>query len=158
MAAIPIPLLGRHVTSVTARWQLADATGTLGNGTGTLQTLTGVISSIEIRSMNRTEEINALTDTIDCEIAVEADDEYILTEIMRNGASSSYEPILPALWFNADSADHILFTLVRGGNTHTFYAVMTDYEEPSLNQGKNECRMTIRTVDIGSTSANPAYS
>jgi hypothetical protein len=158
MPSIPIPLLGRHITSVTARWQLADSAGLLGNGTGSLQTLTGVLSGIEPAFENLTEEINVLTDTVDNEVAVEQDDVYVLTEVVRNGASSSYEPILPALWFNADSADHVLLTIIQGGMTTTFYAVMTEIDFPELRKGKNECRMTIRTVDVGAATANPSYA
>lgn len=172
MATIPLWLLGRHVTSVTARWQVVSAVGVLGNGASAVETLTGVADSIQYNGSRTTEMINSLTSTRENEVVIEADDSFVITEIMRNKDDASYSltapqyNILAKLWANADSADYVLFTLTRGGtgvsggpggNSYTFYAVMSAYSE-AIRKGKNVAQMTIQVIDIDATIANPAYA
>jgi hypothetical protein len=157
MATIPTPLLGRHVTSVTARWQTPDANGLLGNGTSSVQTITGIVDGVEIQGTNQTETINNLTSFRENEVVIESADSIVLTEIMRDGINVANVNVLAALWMNADSADYCLVTLARGGNSFTFYGMMSDYSE-SIRKGKNVARLTLQMADIDAATANPAYA
>jgi hypothetical protein len=157
MATIPTPLLGRHVSSVTVRWQTPDANGLLGNGTSTTQTITGIIDGVEIQGTNQTETINNLTSTRENEVVIESADSIVLTEIMRDGINAANVNVLAAIWTNADSADYCLVTIARGGNSFTFYGLMSDYSE-SIRKGKNTARMTFQMIDIDASMANPVYA
>jgi hypothetical protein len=168
MATIPLWLVGRHVTSVTARWQTVSAAGVLGNGTSAVETLTGVVDQIQYSGERTTEMINSLTSIRENEVTIESDDSVILTEIMRNNdaAAAPQYNILAKLWTNVDSADHILFNFTRGGtglsggpggNSYLMYGVMTSYRE-SIRKGKNVAQLTIQMIDIGNATANPTYA
>jgi hypothetical protein len=172
MATIPLWLLGRNVTSLLARWQTVSGAGVLANGASAVETLTGVVDEIAYSGVRTTEMINSLTSRRENEVLIESDDSYVFTEIMRNEDDAAYSATVPQynilakLWANSDSADHILFTLTRGGtggtggpggNSHTFTGIMESYRE-TIHKGKCIARMTIRMVDIDVTVANPAYA
>jgi hypothetical protein len=157
VATIPIWLLGRHTTLVTARWQTPDANGLLGNGTSSTQTITGLVDSVEYNGQNTTETINCLISFRENEVVTEHNDTFVLTEVMRDGIAGTSTNVLASLWMNADSADVCLITLTRGGNSYAAYMCMQDYSE-SIRKGKCVARMTLTQVDIDPSVSNPSYT
>lgn len=171
MSAIPLWLLGRHVTSVVAALQEASNTdGTLQNlkvgtpvatDTATLvggSPAVGLIDECEIRKSKVSENINSVVRTQAHHVAISEDDSIILTEILRQGSSTC---LLANLWFSTTTPTAgyqttriVSFTFTRGGNKWTGFLKMTDYAE-SFSRGKNVGRMTLQMVDPG--AANIAY-
>jgi hypothetical protein len=170
--ALPIWMLGRNVTSVSAVLQTIAADGTLadsGTGADTAALLTttgsstagppptiahtvGLIDGLELRKTKTTENISAINRNRANHVPVSRRHNLVLTEILRQGAAQS---LLANLWFSTTSltARVVKLTFARAGNKHTLYGLMTDYTE-RIVRGKNVGRMTIQPVDSG---ALPTY-
>ncbi len=165
MALVTPPwLLGKHLTSVTARYQVADATGTITDGASTLRTFTGIIDGISYAGRDDEEDIAALTSEYENPMSVQTNDSFTLTEIMRNSAGNNW---LASFRMNTELAtggQYVLLTFVRGGtNSFTFYGLMSNYRE-SARQGKSVAMMDLQIIDILDTTPipdvalpNPAY-
>lgn len=161
MSALPIWLTGKGMSSLTVRFQLPAADGTIGNGTSSSVDITGLVDEWDYNGEHTTQNVVAINSTRENEVVVEIDDSFVVTEIMRSYQNLN---LLAALWYNADNADYCLFTVTRGGNTWQFLGVMLDYEEiPS--KPKSVARLTIGMASIGASNtdpgnntANPSYS
>jgi hypothetical protein len=156
--AVPPWLTGRHLTSVTARWQVADSAGVLGNGTGGIQTLTTLLQEIDLNGETQTSNIVAVNSTRQNAVPYMIDDSFTLTEIMRSYQNLN---LLPALYMNADGATVVLATFVRGGNSWTSYMEMVDLVE-SHRKPQCTCQLVVRMKSIhdsitGAPLPNPVY-
>ena len=154
MASIPLWLTGRGTSAVLARTQIPDANGLLGNGTGVVLNLTGLVDEIDLNGEDLTQEINALTATLENQVGYLIDDSWTIREIMRSGLGNQF---LASLWYNADDADHVLVTVTRGGNTWTGIWVMLDYNE-DITKPKSVAELIVRMVDLGNQFSNPDFS
>lgn len=169
---IPVWLMGWDVTSVTIRFQVADATGLLGNGSpaSTVRTLTGVIDAIEYSGEFVEEEIVPLTSRYENSVAIAINDRVRLVEIAVNtspvviggaGVGNFLSEIK-----NHGQADgqYALFAMTRSGKTITFTAAVGELQE-SIRQGKSVMTLELHQLDIFDTAPtpnapapNPAYA
>ena len=157
--SIPNWLLGRDITTVTIRYQVADSAGVLGNGSSTLKTLTTIIDAIEFSSTDEDEEISALTSQYEHFVSIRTSDQLTLTQIMiaADGLNS-----LAEIWMNAEAGgDFAVASFLRGGtNGIALTGTFSNYRE-SIRQGKSVAMLdllVVDTFDTGVPSANAAYT
>jgi len=152
MATIPLPLIGRSVSSVVSTPQISDSVGLLSNAAMGAQTVTAIVYNMQFSSRKTTRNISALTSRRKNAVPIERDDTVTFTEIMRGGAGSV---VATAIWTASDLPDWALFQTTRGGTPYAFYGLLAHYEE---NVGKDIslARLTLRYVDTDAT-LNPAY-
>jgi len=157
MAQIPVWLIGKNVSSVTARIETVGADGTLTLATPNLTT-TGVVDEIDYNGRQTTENVVALTSIRENTVPVEVDDQFVLTEILQAGSGS--RNFLSQLWNNTaatPASPYVRLSITRGNNTWAGDFLMSEYVE-SFRKGKSTGRMTLLMQDIGNANANPAYS
>jgi len=148
---LPVFLMGWDVTSVTARYQLADASGVLGDGAGSLFTLTGVIDAIEYTGEDIEEEISPLTSRYENTVAIAVNDRYRLVEIAGNNANYNF---LPRLKNNAEGAEQILIAMTRSGNSVSAVMTMGELRE-SIRQGKSVWTLEAGFADVFDNTPTP---
>ncbi len=155
---IPPFLHGWDVTSVTARYQVADSAGTLGNGVSALKTLTGVIDAIEYEGEDTEEEISPLTSRYENSVAIATNGRIRFVEIASNSVAGNF---LPGLKQNgASGGEFAVFSVVRSGNSVVLYGTMGELGT-SVRQGKSVHTLDLLMIDIydtGVPAANPAWT
>lgn len=153
---IPDWLHGWNTTTFTIRYQVADATGLLGDGASTLKTLTGVIDGVEVDNKDTAVDISALTSRTENSVAVATDVQMRVMEIASNNITLGN--FLPFVFRNASfhaGGDYALFSFVRGANTITFTGTMGELSS-SVGPGKNTHSLTLAIADIYTDVADPA--
>mgnify|MGYP003393792192 CR=1 FL=1 len=153
MALTIAPLLhGWDVTSVTVRYQVADAAGTLGDGASATKTLTGVIDAIEYEGEDTEEEISPLTSRYENSHAIATNDRLRLVEIASNSIAGNY---LPGLKQNGVAGgEFAIFAFVRSGHSVTLTGTMGELRT-SVRQGKSVHTLDLLMIDIYDTTPNP---
>ena len=167
MAVVPVWLMGWDLTTVTVRFQVADATGLLGNGSpaSTLRSLHGVIDAIEYSGEDTEEEIAPLTSRYENSFAIATNDRIRLGEICANTITDGN--------FLAEAANnaqrltggvYALFNMVRSGNSIGFTGTMGELRE-SVRMGKSVMTLELAIADIftdvppaGVPAANPVFA
>ena len=148
---LPVWCMGWDVTSVTVRYQLADSSGILGNGTGSLFTITGVIDALEVISEDTEEEISPFTSRYENSVAVAVADRYRWVEIAGNNANYNF---LPRLFNNSQSAEQILGTIARSGNSLQYVGTMGELRE-SVRMGKSVWTLEVGFTDVFDNAPDP---
>lgn len=146
MTAIPVWLLGQHVSACAITPQSVAANGTL--SAGAASSLVGSLDGIELDSTPELEEISPITTSRLNNVVVKSGTRITLTEILKSNGTN----ILPAA---AVAADYFYVAITRGGQSWAFYGARGTYTE-SIQRGKSVASLTLEMVDIG--SANPTYS
>jgi len=171
MPSVPLWLLGRHCTVVSAALQKVDPTtgalmaaggtgdtATLAAGSGSLAAGTfafsvGVVDGIEYNGAKTTEQISSISDTHSNYVPIAFRDGFSLTELLRTTAGSS---LLASLWAGGSGATNssriVFLTFERGGKKWDGYFLMTGYSE-SIRRGRSTGRMTLEMVDPGQNNA-----
>lgn len=149
---IPPWLMGWDVTSVTARYQVANSSGVLGNGSSAVRTLTGVIDAIEYSGEDTEEEISPLTSRYENTVAIAINDRLRLVEIMGNNVNYNF---LAGLKNNGESGgEYLLFTLARSGNSIQYVGTMGELRE-SVRQGKSVLTLEVAFADVFDDTPTP---
>ena len=144
--AMPLWLLGKHLTAVTITPLTEDAT-TGAVSEGTAQTLTGQIDFVLLAMDPVTDTIMPVNATrVHTEILMNSDG-LVLGEILtrKNGST---EPILPALVYAYDLMK-VIFT--RGGKTWTYYGRRGPYSDGVSSPGKNIVELTLLPINPSGT-------
>lgn len=154
MASIIQPWLhGWDVTSVTIRYQVAAATGLLGNGSSAVRTLTGVIDAIEYTGEDTEEEIAPLTSRYENTVSIGVNDSVRLVEIAANNLANGN--FLGEAHRNGAAGGHYaIFTFTRDVNSVTYTGTMGELGY-SIRQGKSVLTLDLAFLDIYTDEADP---
>lgn len=160
MVAIPIWLIGKHVSAITITPQDIASDGTLSNNSVGAKSLVGMLDQIEMNQENDLENIQALDIRRNNNVIVGTGTSFTLTQILRqNDVAGTPTNILAAVSNGmtglSGGADIHLINITRGGRSFAFYGIARSYNE-TINRGKSTCRLVVDMVDPG--SANPAYT
>lgn len=153
MTAIPIWLLGKHVTAVTVTPQTVSTAGVLTPSTP-VETLVGFWDEIDITSENTLENIQSADQRRDNNVITGTGTTVRVVEILKTNDSSATPTNLLATLFYG-SADYYQVTLTRGGRSFSFYGVARSYNE-GYRRGKSVATGEFAMVDPG--ASNPTYT
>jgi hypothetical protein len=179
MAAVPLWMLGKHVTAVQAVLQTVDpVTGALANagtfggisptadfiassGSSTANPPTivfsaGLVDSISLRGRKQEEEISSVNETHANHVPIYVGYSLVVVEILRQAAAKS---LWANLWTASDPSQNlsriVAITFARAGNKWSGYLRMARYPE-IIRRGKNVARMELVSIDPG--QPNLVYS
>ena len=150
MAAVPVWLLGRHLTAVTLTQQSVAADGTLTPGTGSaIKTLTALCNRVKLRSNPMLEDVGPVNKTKANNVILQ-DDFTLEIEVLLK--SSGENPLAAAV----TASDYFVCVFTRGGQTWTQTVVRGEFDDGVENQGKNTSTLVLHCADISAT--NPVLS
>lgn len=148
--AIPLWVLGKHLTNVAITPLVEDANGNLSAGAGS-QTLLDTIDGVRLASNPATENINALTRPKANHVILEDDTSIIVTQILtrRRYGANTKNNVLP---YCVASWDLFEMTFTRGGDVWTGRFTRGPYADGVVSKGKNTVELSLLQVD---DAANP---
>lgn len=149
-------LLGRHITTLTARVQtLNENTGALADAGGASPgitdlanlTLAGVIDEVRLMMNRETDNISPVNSTSSHHVPIKVGFGLVLTEVLRTAVGAS----LLLNIYTSGVTNFVVITFTRGLNTWSGTFLMTGYDE-TIQRGKNVARVTVSPVDNGAVS------
>lgn len=150
MATIPMPLLGRHLTSVVLTGQVAGTAGLLADGTAPAAvTLTAFIEGVDCSLDAEHEEISAMNATRQNNVIV-SDGANINIEVLRVNNGGDPAPLrtqviaydyFKAVWIEGSGASQ---------RTVTSYGVRGSAAFNLRGKGKQIASLSLLPIDVGS--------
>jgi hypothetical protein len=158
MPAIPMWLLGKHVTNYVITGQVVGSDGSLTDATTTgVQPLAGKWDQIKLTSAPSNEEISASDSPRQHTVILQEGTRIQHTAIMekvKGAGAGTNDKANPLEWL-ASTYDVLKTVYTRGGRTCTLYFVRGEYDE-TIVKGKSIHSLNGEPCDPGTT--NPAFS
>lgn len=142
MAAIPVWLRGRNVTTFTLVPQTVAANGTLTPGFS--ESLAGVWEEIDITVDTQTEEISPADATRQNNVVIKDGYTFRCTGILKANGANQPAAILAA-------NDVFQMNVTRGGQAWSGYFVRSNYRE-TIRAGRSTWEVTLLFTDTGAIS------
>lgn len=150
MATWPLWAVGRHVTAFTLTPQTINAsTGVLADTTP-VATLYGRLNNVEIESRNNLENLSAMDRQFENMVSIEKGTTYRCEVFDAYGAVN---PLTQAAY----GFDVFKIALTRGAESFTGYGIAANYRL-TAQKSRVMSSFELMPIDIGGTSANPAYA
>lgn len=152
---LPVWCMGWDVGPVTIRFQVADASGVLGNGSpaSSARALTGVIDAIEVISEDLEEEISPLTSRLENSVAIATNDRIRLVEICSNNITGG-NWLSEAFNNGQAGGEYAIAAFTRSGNSVTFTGTMGELRE-DVRMGKSVMTLEMGIADVYDNTPNP---
>lgn len=154
MAQLPNFFLGRFTSAVTMTPQTVGSGGAL--TAGTPFSILALFKTIKRTSTNETENVSGTYTRNKNMVIIETGTDYEITGLILNndqnggGVNQVNDTIL--------AYDYIQIVQNRAGRVVSYYGVVKSYEENIAGKGAVEFTLVLEFADIGSATANPAWS
>lgn len=156
--AIPVWLLGQHVSAYVLTGATVGSDGTLSDATGTgIQAMAGLWDEISLEYTPQTEEISAADAVRLNNVIIKKGTRIRCTQIMQKAKVSGQasDNAINPLNHIAATYDYVKIVFTRASKTWTGYFLIAGYSE-DLRASRSLCSLTLEMIDNG--AANPALS